>query len=352
MIIVEGRRLVPLSKPSTLRPVIACGQRGQHVLCERKPKPMTDNNHKTANGDGEKTVWDKLAVIFQGLAAFGTVIAIPITVGYSVYQFKEQQAASASQLKEQQAASTSQTLDQQRQDSLDNYLNEMSNLDLNYKLSDSTEHSPVNAIAVAQTDTTVRNLDGARKGILIRYLWEADLITAPNPVITLFEIDLSKAVFAGANLSQVDLSTNHLFEADFAAANPNGADLIGADLRDADLRNANLSCIKNSQGISASIVETLTPANVACTYAPSGADLPGGANLSGANLTGADLRGTDLLGADLNGADLSGADLKGATYNSEALPPVKDPQGNTLTVGPTQWPSGFNPKLEGAIDVN
>ena len=308
---------------------------------------MTDNNRKTTNGDGEKTVWDKLAVIFQGLAAFGAVIAIPITVGYSVYQFREQQAASASQLKEQQTASASQTLNQQRQDTLDDYLNEMSNLDLNYKLSDSAAHSPVNAIAVAQTDTTVRNLDGARKGIVIRYLWEANLITAPNPVITLFEIDLSRAVFAGANLSQVDLSTNHMFKADFASANPNGADLMGADLQDADLRKANLSCIKNSQGISASIVEILTPANVACTYAPSG-ELPSGANLRGTNLSGANLRGTDLIGADLIGADLSGADLKGATYNSEALPPVKDLQGNTLTVEPTQWPSGFNPKLEGA----
>jgi hypothetical protein len=45
-----------------------------------------------------------------------------------VYQFREQQAASASQLKEQQTASASQTMNQQRQDTLDNYLNEMSNL--------------------------------------------------------------------------------------------------------------------------------------------------------------------------------------------------------------------------------
>jgi uncharacterized protein YjbI with pentapeptide repeats len=194
---------------------------------------------------------------------------------------------------------------------------------------------------VAQTDTTIRNLDGARKGIVIRYLWEANLITAPNPVITLFEVDLSRAVFAGANLSQVDLSTNHLHKADFASANPNGADLMGADLQDADLRDANLSCIKSSQGISASIIEILTPGNVACTSA-SGGHLPGGANLSHTNLSGAHLRGTDL----------SGADLKDATYNSEALPPVKDLQGITLTVEPTQWPSGFNPKLEGATDVN
>jgi uncharacterized protein YjbI with pentapeptide repeats len=313
---------------------------------------MTDNNSETAKSDRQKTLWDKLAVIFQGLAAFGAVIAIPITVGYSVYQFKEQQSASASQLKEQQSASASQTLDQQRQDTLNDYLNEMSNLDLNYRLSDSAAHSPVNAIAVAQTDTTVRDLDGARKGILIRYLWEANLISEPNPVITLFEINLSQADFIGANLSQVDLSTDHLFRADFASANPNGADFMGAQLQDADLRNANLSCIKNSQSISANIVGILTAGNVACTYAASGVGLPGGANLNGANLSGADLRGADLLGADLIGADLRGADLKGATYNSESLSPVKDLQGETLSVGPTQWPSGFNPKLAGAIDVN
>jgi uncharacterized protein YjbI with pentapeptide repeats len=301
---------------------------------------------KTGNGDG-KTIWDKLAVIFQGLAAFGTLIAIPVTVYFSVSEFKAEQAAGASQVKEQQAASASQTLDQQRQTTLDNYLNEMSTLDLNYKLSASKQHSPVNAIAVAQTDTTIRNLDEARKGLLVRYLWEASLIIEPNPVIILYEVNLSGAVFKGANLSQVDLSTNDLLGADFAGANPNGADFSGANLSGANLSSANLSCIKNSQGVSAGILKTLNPSNVACTSPTDGA------NLSGANLRGANLGGADLLGADLLGvADLRDANLNGATYNSKALPPVKDEQGKTLTVEPTQWPPGFNPASVGAIDVN
>ena len=59
MIIIEGRRLVPLGELSALRPVIVCCQRGQLVPRERKPIAMTDNNRKATNGDGEKTVWDK-----------------------------------------------------------------------------------------------------------------------------------------------------------------------------------------------------------------------------------------------------------------------------------------------------
>ncbi len=296
---------------------------------------MTDDNQEKTGGNDEKTGWDKLGVIFQGLAAIGTLIAIPITVYYSVHEFNAQQTASASQ-----------TLNQQRQTTLDNYLNEMSTLELNDKLSGSKQRSPVNAIAVAQTDTAVRNLDSDRKGILIRYLWEANLITAPNPVITLYQVNLSRAYFKGANLSQVDLSTNDLIDANFAEANPNGADFSGANLSGADLSGADLSCIKYSPGISAGILQTVNPADVVCTSAPGGADMEG-ANLHDANLSDADLRG-----ADLRGADLSGVNLKGATYNSSAMPPVKDEQGNILTVEPTQWPPGFNPASKGAIDVN
>jgi len=73
-----------------------------------------------------------------------------------------------------------------------------------------------------------------------------------------------------------------------------------------------------------------------------------GANLSGVDLRRADLRYAYLQGANLSGADLNGALLQGARYNTNTIQ-VKDVHGNTLTLKPTQWPQGFDPKAAGAI---
>jgi hypothetical protein len=276
----------------------------------------------------KKTKWDKAAIVIQGIAAFAIPISL-IALLIGVGQFKAQQATSAGQ-----------ALDQQRQTTLDNYLDAMSSLVLNYHLSTSRSGSPVNALAVARTDTAVRNLDGARKGILIRYLWEANLINQPRPVINLFEVDLSGAVFAHANLYHADMSMDNLVDAHFNDANPYGADLSGSNLHGAVLSGANLSCFQNSRlDISAGIAELANNKSILC------------ANLAYADLSGANLGGADLIGADLMGADLNGADLEGAKYNSKPIN-AHDAFGNTQVVQPTEWPQGFDPTAAGATCVD
>jgi hypothetical protein len=271
--------------------------------------------------------WDQKA---QKAQVVGLVV-IPLTVialAVSIYQFNSTQSANAQQ-----------ELDQERQTTLSNYLNEMSTLVLNYNLLKSKPGSPVRTLAVAQTDTAVRNLDGQRKGTLIRYLWEARLITGNSPIVTLFQVDLSDANFMGANLAGVNLSDNDLTGADFANANPNGADLKKADLNGADLSGANLSCIRGKLGISSGILN-IASARIACTGSFA-------ANLSGANLSNANLSGANLCGADLAGADLNGANLDGAKYNPHSF--LVSTSGEPLTVQATQWPRGFHPN--GAIPV-
>ena len=297
---------------------------------------------KAANSEPQKSFLDKsvqVAQLLGTLAVLGTLI-------FGVIQFN----ANQEQSNEQQQRNATQLLDEQHQTTLSNYLDDMSVLVLQYNLTNSHAGAPVRAIAVARTDTAVRNLDGARKGTLIRYLWEANLITEPNPVVALFQVNLSGAIFAGANLSQADLSANDLIDANFANANPNGADLNGADLSGANLSGANLSCFKGSGngGISGGILNPGSIVTVVCTHS---ADPSLGANLGGADLSGADVRDADLIGADLSGANLSGADIEGAMYNSKPIP-LTDAQGNTLTVRPTRWPKGFNPAARGATCVD
>lgn len=297
---------------------------------------------KAANSEPQKGFLDKsvqVAQLLGTLAVLGTLI-------FGVIQFNSNQEQS----NEQQQENAAQLLDEQHQATLSGYLDDMSALVLQYNLTNSQVGAPVRAIAVARTDTAVRSLDGARKGTLIRYLWEANLIKEPEPVVTLFQVNLSGAIFTGSNLSQADLSTNDLIDANFANANPNGVNLDGADLSGANLSAANLSCFKGSGsgGISGAILNPRSIVTVICT--PS-ADPSLGANLVGADLSGADVRDADLIGADLSGADLSGAEIEGAMYNSKPIP-LTDAQGNTLTVGATQWPKGFNPAAGGATCVD
>ncbi len=239
-------------------------------------------------------------------------LAIVISIGglfIGVRQFNAQQRASAVQM-----------LDQQRQATLTAYFDDMSVLVLQNNLTTSKQGAPVRAIAIARTDTALRVLDGVRKGTLIRYLWEAGLITRQHPVVNLLNADLNGAVFAGANLYQVALSPLGLSHANFTAAGLIGADLSGSNLSGADLSGAALTCSYQSGNSRTGVCADLNGAYL------TGANLTG-ANLTGANLTGANLTGAKLTGAKLTGANLTGANLQGARYNSKLIR-VKNARGD------------------------
>jgi uncharacterized protein YjbI with pentapeptide repeats len=195
---------------------------------------------------------------------------------------------------------------------------------LRYVLQRSNPSDPVRAIAVARTLTAVRDLDGDRKGTLIRYLWEAGLIEGPHPIVDIHSADLTGAVFNRADLHGVALFQLLLNNAQFidntSLAN---ADLSGSLLYESDMENASLSGANLSDSD------------------------PIGANLTGANLTNTVLTGADLTGADLTRAILTGANLKDVRYNSKPEY-VYDPQQSLVLEEPTQWPQGFNPQAAGA----
>ncbi|WP_181357382.1 pentapeptide repeat-containing protein [Stenomitos frigidus] len=137
------------------------------------------------------------------------------------------------------------------------------------------------AIIRARTLVALQELDGFRKGLLIRFLKDSTIIN---------EIDLSYSDLSGANLGLINLSGINL-----SGANLDGADLRRADLRRIDLHNANL-CNAN-----------LSLANLHC------------ANLRYANLCNADLSDSNLDGADLRLADLRQADLRDANLKNSDL---------------------------------
>lgn len=252
----------------------------------------------------------------------GTPLTILISVFgilWGVYQFNAQQLATAQMQATQEAANATQALDQQRQTTLDTYLDRMQELFIAkpdsfkaYKPGDEYQ-----ALAVARTSTALRNLDGMRKAILIRFLWKAKLINGPQPIVSLNSANLLGANFNSADLSGVNLSGALLA----------GANFVSTDLRGANLSAAWLTCGELERG-------------EGCT------------DLSYANLSGADLRGAYLMGAKMNNeTHWRGAIWKGARYNTKPEQ-LNGSNGAPFILPPTQWPLGLGPKAAGAIICN
>jgi len=155
-------------------------------------------------------------------------------------------------------------------------------------------------LARALTLTTLRQLDGARKGTLLRFLYDAGLIKKEDPIIELSGADLN-----GAELSRADLHGAGLSRVELRQGNLSQATLYGASLRAADLGSANLAGVD--------LLDADLP----------GARLPAArlnwADLRRANLSQADLSRAILYGAMLNGADLTRADLRGADPSKASL---------------------------------
>lgn len=248
-----------------------------------------------------KTLWD-----WFGLAG---VIAIPIVL----YQFQEQQQKKSEEQAEVEKKQVQKRLDVEREiaatylreEALQNYVDKIAELLIDKRLKillkqffdgsitrDNPQLDAALDVARARTLSILRRLegDGERKGSVIRFLIDAELIEglellkqgnlskAHLSQVNLSKANLSEANLFRANLRFTQLSEANLFDADLSLANLSGADLSQANLYDGNLSGANLSL----------------------------------ANLSGADFSGADLSGADLTLANLFGADFFRTDLSGA----------------------------------------
>jgi hypothetical protein len=174
------------------------------------------------------------------------LLVIPVVLAVVGVWFNRQQRKRDLEIAEWQA----------QEDTLKAYLHDMTGLMIDHHLRPSgVEESPediqdVRVVAQAHTITVLRRLDGNRKASILRFLYEAGLITKGHSVLDLSGADLRKVSLRKANLRNVDLSSADLREAylnhaDLSGANLKRADLsgaflIGADLREADLREASL----------------------------------------------------------------------------------------------------------------
>jgi uncharacterized protein YjbI with pentapeptide repeats len=229
---------------------------------ERRWKKAPDEEVQPA-----KTLWDLLQLLIV------PVILVGVSLWWSASQDTRDKRRA----------------DQVRQDTtLNDYIDQMSELMLNQSLLSSKRGDAVRSVSRTVTLTTLRRLDGSRKGEVVLFLQEAGLIRNRTPVEGGTVVDLE-----GADLTEADLSITDLTDANLVGAHLTGADLIDTDLTDADLAGADLTGADLKYAI---LIDT----DLTNTY------------LEDAELVGADLRRADLTRARLHNADLKDANLRDA----------------------------------------
>ncbi len=302
------------------------------------------------SGDFErgKTLWDWLELLLLPLVLAATLSGLAARKWRSDRQQAEQQLASEREIAWRKVeaelkladlrnsshreaselqARTERVIAKERlrEETLNEYLNRMSELILERGLQTSSPDDIVRIVARARTLTALTSLDGERKGSLLEFLYAAKLINLSDPMGELMlqvdlvdksrpPVDLTHADFSGAYLAATSLQDADLQELDLRMADLRSSDLSGANLRGADLTEADLTGAK------------LVRANLR------GAQLQN-ADLRSADLTGAVLQGAHMIGAHLSETNMGQSDLTAAALTTQQLKQVKSLSGATLRDG-------------------
>lgn len=245
-----------------------------------------------------KTLWDWMELLIIPLVLAGGAFFL----NRSERAVERQIAGKRAKLEREIAT------DRQQEAALQSYLDRMAELLLTEKLR-TNDNEEAQDVARTLTLTVFRGLDSNRKGMVLRFLYEAELVCRGNPIVCLKGADLKGADLRGVDLHGIDLSQANLYSANLFDADLSDSDLGGVIFNDATLFNVNLS-----------------GANLRDAYLNE-ADLQSsnlvGADLSGAHLNEANLCGSNLTDARLEDACLTGANLKGAKVPKELFASVK-----------------------------
>jgi uncharacterized protein YjbI with pentapeptide repeats len=257
-----------------------------------------------------KTLWDWMDLLL-----------VPSLLAGGGYWFSRSQQQHQVRMAERQAQIDREiAADRAEETIMQAYFDRMTELLLANKLNTADEDRRARELARVRTLTIFLRLNGQRKGLVLRFLHELDLIAHENPVIELDGANLAQANVGEANLPKASFREVRLRHVLLQNANLRGADLGDGDLEAAILIGADLS----------------------------GANLQGArlrkANLERARLTGADLRGADLTEANLKEADLTKANLVEAILEQAKW-------DGCLYDAKTLWPENFDPPPEAVRQV-
>lgn len=186
-------------------------------------------DYKDADGKfyRAKTLWDVLDLLIVPL--FLTLVTIGLT--YATMRADERARVARNDANDWERATVFQA-----------YIEKMHKFLLDLKVPDfQPAAKDLCKIAQAQTLMVLRVLDGVHKGMIVRFLEEAELIIGKEPIISLVGADLGKVDLKDAFLAAANLSHTNLSNGDLRDATLHGAYLSFSNLKGADLQHANLS---------------------------------------------------------------------------------------------------------------
>lgn len=239
-----------------------------------------------------KTLWDWMELLI-----------IPLVLAIGVFYLNRSECSIERQIAEERAKLEREiATDRQQEVSLQAYLDRISDL-LKEDLRNNTE---LRNIARIRTLTVLRGLDAKRKGLVLLFLQEANLIDKEIPVVNLNGADLQGAHLENAKLRSVNLEWVNLQGANLKWANLDNSILVFANLEKAILHGAYL---RHTDMHAANLEK---------------ADLSESqlneAKLTHANLKDANLDGCYLISANLANADIAGASMRPTVLVNTTMP--------------------------------
>jgi uncharacterized protein YjbI with pentapeptide repeats len=182
-----------------------------------------------------KTLWDGLELLIVPLALAAVGFAFAAAQSARENRRDDRRAETDRMLAERRAAANRALAeDRQREDTLRTYLQQMSDLLLEHRLARSRFDAEQRVLATTLTLAVLRRLDGERKGVVLQFIDDAQLISNDDRKITLIGADFRGAIVDGADLESPDLARADLRGASFRSALLRSANFAYADLRGAD----------------------------------------------------------------------------------------------------------------------
>lgn len=222
---------------------------------------------KDEKKEAAKTLWDWLDLLI-----------IPAAIALIGWSFSQVEKIKTKKREEERS----------QNEVLESFLKTMTDLIIDNNIYNNPTQQTL-AIARARINIAFSNLNGQRKGQVLQFLYESDLIDI-NPKLKLLGANIQDAVLDEIVLGKSEIKGAYFNYASIQNANLNGAILIGSDFSYANL--------------SKSLVVNV--------------------DLSYANLTRAKLKNMDLTSVNFEGANLTGANLKKSKILKTQLDSIRD----------------------------
>lgn len=231
--------------------------------------------NEITDGHRAKTLWEWLDLLL-----------IPFCVGILAWSFKEAEKEKSSKSEEERS----------QNETLDSFVNTMTELITKHNLANQNSTLETRIIARTRINLAFSNLNGARKGQVLQFLFESGLIDY-SPKINILGGNMKNAILDGIVLSKSEIKGVYFNNATIKETNLNAANFTSCDFTKADLSN---SLVTNT-------------------------------NFSYTNLTKSKLKNMDLTSVNFEGANLTKADLRGSKIKQEQLNTILNKVGIKTT---------------------